>query len=102
MKNSRRSFIKKLGLSGAVIASGSSFLRGSLADKDSRQTLEHNDYHFPHGNNKIPICFLLDDSCPLIHVYWFHKKPVDGKGPFTGDGRLLVKNVPNSFMDKFC
>ena len=57
---------------------------------------------FPPGDNKIPICFLLDDSCPLIHVYWFHKKPVDGKGPFTKDGRLLVKNVPNSFLDKFC
>ena len=102
MGNSRRLFIKKIGLSVAIIASSSSFLKGSLADKDSSQTIKQHDYHFSSNDNIVPICFLLDDSCPLIHVYWFHKKPIDGKGPFTEDWRLLVKNVPNSFMDKFC
>jgi hypothetical protein len=56
----------------------------------------------PAKDKKVPICFMVDDSAPLIHVYWFHKKPENGKGPFTKDGRALLKNVPNSFLDKFC
>ena len=102
MGNSRRVFIKKLGLSGIMIAGGSSFLKGSLAEGDPFQTTKQYHQQQSSKNSRVPICFLLDDSCPLIHVYWFHKKPVDGKGPFTEDGRLLVKYVPNSFLDKFC
>ena len=98
MKNSRRSFIKKLGLSGAAIASGSSFLKGSYTDNYSYQAIKHSSLK----GNKVPMCFLVDDSTPLVHVYWFHKKPVEGKGPFTNDGRLLVKDVPNSFLDRYC
>ncbi len=88
MENSRRSFIKKVGLSGALIAGGSSLLLKTAAGKSQ--------------GNKVPVCLLIDDSAPLIHVYYFHVKQVDGKGPFTKDGRLLVKNVPNSFLDRFC
>jgi hypothetical protein len=98
MENSRRSFIKKLGLSTAIITGGSSFLKGSFTSRDS--SLANKNY--PPGNNRVPICLLIDDSAPLIHVYWFHKKPINGKGPSTNDGRLLVKDVPNSFLDRFC
>lgn len=88
MENSRRAFIKKVSLSGALIAGSSSLLLRTAEGINK--------------SNKVPLCLLVDDSCPLTHVYWFHKKPVDGKGPFTNDGRLLVKTVPNSFLDKFC
>ncbi len=98
MENSRRSFLKKIGLSGAMIASGGSFLKGSIIDSEPAKPF----INYMSKNNKVPVCFMVDDSAPLIHVYWFHKKPVDGKGPFTNDGRLLVKEVPNSFLDKFC
>ncbi len=90
MKNSRRSFIRKAGLLGSVIAGNSFFLKGAFAGNE------------PGKTRKVPVCFLVDDSCPLIHVFWFHRKPVEGKGPFTGDGRELVKDVPNSFLDRFC
>jgi hypothetical protein len=88
MESSRREFLKKAGLSGALIAAGSPLVLRKAAGKSK--------------SSKVPLCLLVDDSCPLTHVYWFHKKPVDGKGPFTNDGRLLVKSVPNSFLDKFC
>jgi hypothetical protein len=97
MKNSRRSFIKKLGLSGAVIAGSSSFIKGSLTNIRPDLAILHSS-----RDKKIPICFLVDDSAPLIHVYWFHVKSTDGKEHLTKDGRILVKNVPNSFLDKFC
>lgn len=90
MENSRRSFIRKASLLGSVIAENSLFFNESKANNASG------------GLKKVPMCFLVDDSCPLIHVYWFHKKPVDGKGPFTNDGRVLVKDVPNSFLNRFC
>lgn len=102
MENSRRSFIKKISLSGAFIAGGSSFLKGSDANIVSSQANKRHDSYFTSKTNRVPICLLVDDSTPLIHVFWFHRKPIEGKGPFTEDGRLLVKNVPNSFLDKFC
>ena len=102
MKNSRRSFIKKVGLSGALVAGGSLFLKGSSTSNNSIQVIKKPDSNFSFKNNKVPISLLIDDGCPLVHVYWFHVKPIDGKGPFTKDGRLLVKSVPNSFMEKFC
>ncbi len=102
MKNSRRSFIKKLSLSGALLAGGSSLVNATPGNKNQDHLTGDIGYRFSKPGKKVPICLLVDDSSPLIHVYWFHKKPVDGKGPFTQDGRLLVKDVPNSFLDKFC
>jgi hypothetical protein len=94
MENSRRAFIKRLGITSAFIAGAPSLFENSLEGIDRSGKIS--------GSGKVPVCLLIDDSAPLIHVYWFHRKPVDGKGPFTKDGRLLVKNVPNSFLDKFC
>ena len=115
MENSRRLFIRRISLSGAIIAGSSSFLKGISVSKDSNLAINP---PFLSNANKVPISLLVDDSCPLIHVFWFHAKQVDGKGdnrhgqfqvkqvdgkgPFTTDGRLLVKDVPNSFLDKFC
>ncbi len=50
----------------------------------------------------IPISFIVDDSCPLIHVYRFHKEEVHGSRPYTSDGRLLLDAIPNEFLDRFC
>ncbi|MCZ6681305.1 MAG: hypothetical protein O7E52_29145 [Candidatus Poribacteria bacterium] len=50
----------------------------------------------------VPITFLVDDSCPLIHVYRFHKEEVHGSPPYTDDGRLLLDSIPNEFLDRFC
>ncbi len=102
MKNSRRSFIKKISFSGAIIGGVSPLLKGTPGHKNPAQIFRQVDHYISSKEKKVPICLLVDDSCPLIHVYWFHRKPVDGKGPFTLDGRLLVKDVPNSFLDKFC
>lgn len=102
MTNSRRLFIKKVGLSSALIAGSSLFFTGSLTGKVASMTISNSGTPLLTKNGKIPICFMVDDSCPVIHVYRFHVKPIDGKGPFTKDGRLLLKSVPNSFMDKFC
>jgi hypothetical protein len=49
-----------------------------------------------------PITLLVDDSCPLIHVYRFHKEDVHKMGPNTEDGRRLMDLVPNSFLEHFC
>ena len=50
----------------------------------------------------IPISLIVDDSCPLIHVYRFHKEEVHGSVPYTSDGRLLLDIIPNEFLDRFC
>ena len=102
METSRRLFIKKISLFGSAIACNSSFIRGISAGKDPGMVNKGHDSLLLLKEQKVPVCLLVDDSCPLIHVYWFHKKPVDGKGPFTNDGRLLEKEVPNSFLNRFC
>ena len=53
------------------------------------------------SSNK-PIALLIDDSCPLIHVYRFHWEDVHKNKPLTNDGRRLTDLVPNSFLDRFC
>ena len=47
--------------------------------------------------NKTPISIIIDDSTPLVHVYYHHMPK-----PITRDGRPIPENVPNSFMKKFC
>jgi hypothetical protein len=49
-----------------------------------------------------PITLLVDDSCPLIHVYRAHWEDVHHKAPATDDGRTLLDIIPNSFLDRFC
>jgi len=53
-------------------------------------------------SNRVPICLLVDDGCPLVHVYRYHWEDVHHKPPFTGDGRPLLDTVPNDFLDRFC
>ncbi len=49
-----------------------------------------------------PITLLVDDSCPLIHVYRFHWEDVHKRPPYTDDGRLLLDIIPNEFLERFC
>lgn len=46
---------------------------------------------------KVPICLRIDDGAPCISVYYTH-----AKSPFTADGRPILKDVPNDFLDDFC
>ena len=46
---------------------------------------------------KIPISLIIDDAAPRVFVYYEH---ADAR--FTKDGRPLVDNVPNQFLDDFC
>jgi hypothetical protein len=50
----------------------------------------------------VPIALLMDDSCPLVHVYRCHWIDVHHKPPFTEDGRPLLETIPNAFLDRFC
>ncbi len=54
------------------------------------------------GSSCKPIALLVDDSCPIIHVYRFHWEDVHKQRPFTKDGRRLTDLVPNRFLDAFC
>lgn len=47
--------------------------------------------------NKIPVSLIIDDPAPRVFVYYEH---ADVR--FTRDGRPLVDEVPNSFLDDFC
>jgi hypothetical protein len=49
-----------------------------------------------------PITLLVDDSCPLVHVFRCHWKDVHHRPPTTEDGRPLIEQVPNAFLDQFC
>ncbi len=51
---------------------------------------------------RVPITLLVDDSCPLIHVFRFHWEEVHKRPPYTDDGRLLLDIIPNEFLDRFC
>lgn len=46
---------------------------------------------------KTPISLILDDPAPRVFVYRTH-----AARPFTADGRPLVPDVPNDFLDAFC
>ena len=53
-------------------------------------------------SSKIPIALLIDDSCPLVHVYRHHWEDVHKLPPTTTDGRPLLDIIPNDFLDRFC
>jgi hypothetical protein len=50
----------------------------------------------------VPLALLVDDPCPLAHVYRWHAAPGPGGYPVTGDGRRLVDDIPNAFLERFC
>jgi hypothetical protein len=53
-------------------------------------------------SERIPITLLVDDACPLVHVYRYHWQDVHKKLPQTEDGRRLLDVIPNDFLDRFC
>jgi hypothetical protein len=53
-------------------------------------------------STRTPIAFLVDDSCPLVHVYRCHWMDVHHKPPLTEDGRPMLETIPNAFLDRFC
>jgi hypothetical protein len=50
----------------------------------------------------VPITLLVDDSCPLVHVYRYHHEDVHKREPLTAYGARLLDEVPNDFLDAFC
>ncbi|MGQ9631637.1 MAG: hypothetical protein ACUVXI_15205 [bacterium] len=53
-------------------------------------------------SRRIPIALLVDDSCPIVHVFRYHWEDVHNQRPFTKDGRPLVDTIPNDFLERFC
>ena len=52
--------------------------------------------------NRTPIALIVDDSCPLVHVFRCHWEDVHHRPPYTEDGRLLLDIIPNEVLDRFC
>jgi hypothetical protein len=50
-------------------------------------------------DTRTPIALLVDDGCPLVHVYREHAVHVHRREPATADGRTLLETVPNAFLD---
>jgi hypothetical protein len=50
----------------------------------------------------VPISLLVDDACPLVHVYRYQLEHVHAEEPRTRDGRALLDSIPNAFLDAFC
>ena len=48
-------------------------------------------------NNRTPLALIIDDPAPRVFVYYEH---ADSR--ILDDGRPLVDQVPNSFMEEFC
>jgi len=51
---------------------------------------------------KTPISLIIDDSCPLVHVFAHHWRDVHGKPLVTSDGRPMPLWIPNEFLGRFC
>lgn len=49
-----------------------------------------------------PISLVVDDSCPLVHVFRCHWIDVHGRPPVTPDGREMPESIPNDFLERFC
>ena len=50
----------------------------------------------------VPISLIIDDACPLVHVFAHHWRDVHGKAPVTPDGRPMPLWIPNEFLTRFC
>lgn len=46
---------------------------------------------------KVPICLIIDDSAPRVHLYCFHVQNM-----FSTSGIPLLKDIPNDFLEEFC
>jgi hypothetical protein len=51
---------------------------------------------------KTPITLLVDDPCPIVHVFRDHWVDVHHKPVTTADGRELHETIPNAFLNRFC
>src|SRR5437660_99611 len=51
---------------------------------------------------RTPIGLIVDDSCPLVHVYRCHWMDVHHEPPLTKDGRPMLETIANAFLDRFC
>ena len=50
----------------------------------------------------LPISFIVDDSAPLINVYWWHAAERAGNGtPTLKSGEPVVRDVPVDFIRRF-
>ena len=49
-----------------------------------------------------PISLIIDDSCPLVHVYACHRRDVHHRELVTPDGRPIQLWIPNEFLVRFC
>ncbi len=49
-----------------------------------------------------PVCLLIDDPTPLIHLYRHHIVDLEGKDALDGAGQRLLETIPNDFLDRFC
>ena len=59
--------------------------------------LEQSRVHDP----RTPIMLIVDDSAPIAHVYRCHVIDVHRQPPATDDGRPLLEDIPNTFMERF-
>ena len=50
----------------------------------------------------VPISLIVDDSCPLVHVYASHRRDVHHQPLVTPDGRPIPLCIPNEFLHRFC
>jgi hypothetical protein len=50
----------------------------------------------------VPLSLVIDDGCPVVHLYRHHLPDAHQREPLTGDGVRLVDEVPNSLLDEFC
>lgn len=53
-------------------------------------------------SDPIPISLIIDDGCPIVHLYRHHLPDAHGEEPVTGDGVPLVDEIPGSFLDEYC
>jgi hypothetical protein len=51
---------------------------------------------------KTPISLIVDDSCPLVHVFAHHWRDVHHRPLVTTDGREMPLWIPNAFLDRYC
>ena len=49
-----------------------------------------------------PISLIVDDGCPIVHLYRHHLPDAHDKEPLTGDGVRLVDEIPTSFLGEYC
>lgn len=49
-----------------------------------------------------PISVIIDDGCPVVHLYRHHLPDAHGEEPLTGDGKRLVDEIPTSFLTEYC